>query len=31
VLEGVNNGERVILTPPAELQDGDKVQLEQPG
>ena len=31
VLEGVSNGERVILTPPSELQDGDKVQLEQPG
>jgi RND family efflux transporter MFP subunit len=31
VLEGVRSGERVILAPPAELQDGDAVKTEQPG
>lgn len=31
VLDGVNDGERVILAPPAELQDGDAVKTEQPG
>ncbi len=28
VLDGVNDGERVILAPPAELQHGDRVELE---
>lgn len=31
VTEGVNSGERVILAPPADLQDGDRVKTEQPG
>ncbi|MGB5443646.1 MAG: efflux RND transporter periplasmic adaptor subunit [Gammaproteobacteria bacterium] len=31
VTEGVNSGERVILAPPADLQDGDRVQTEQSG
>lgn len=28
VLEGIAHGERVVLAPPIELQDGDKVQIE---
>ncbi|MGB5259770.1 MAG: efflux RND transporter periplasmic adaptor subunit [Gammaproteobacteria bacterium] len=31
VTDGVNSGERVILAPPADLQDGDRVKTEQPG
>jgi RND family efflux transporter MFP subunit len=31
VLDGVSDGERVILAPPAGLQDGDAVKTEQPG
>jgi len=31
VLDGVRSGERVILEPPAGLQDGDTVQTEAPG
>ena len=31
VTEGVTSGERVILAPPANLQDGDRVKTEQPG
>ncbi len=31
VLEGVSDGERVILAPPADLRDGDRVKTEQPG
>ncbi|MEZ5542327.1 MAG: efflux RND transporter periplasmic adaptor subunit [Pseudomonadota bacterium] len=31
VLDGVSDGERVILDPPAALQDGDRVLTEQPG
>ena len=31
VLDGVSAGERVILAPPGDLQDGDRVKTEQPG
>ncbi len=31
VLDGVSSGERVILAPPADLQDGDQVKTEQSG
>ena len=31
VLDGVRDGERVILSPPADLQDGDTVKTEQAG
>lgn len=30
ILEGLTQGERVILAPPAQLQDGDKVRLAAP-
>ncbi len=31
VLDGVTSGERVILAPPGDLEDGDPVTAEQPG
>jgi len=31
VTDGVTSGERVILAPPGDLQDGDRVKTEQPG
>ena len=31
VLDGVTSGERVILAPPGDLEDGDPVRAEQPG